>query len=423
MTLRYQTKLAAFDDTGAGVTAVLRDAESGREETVTADYLIGCDGAESAVRDALGIAMSGSPALSFNLNIFFVSDSLLKTHDKGNSWVNWIYGPEGLWGNLVAVDGKRLWRLSLIGLPPDTDPATYDFAGRVRRAIGRDFDFEIVSVLPWLRRQLVADRYRAGRVFLAGDSVHVMSPTGGLGMNTGLCDAVDLAWKLAAVTAGWGGPDLLDTYEAERRPVALNNVSQATSNFSKLRDVPFGPAIVEDSPEGEALRAQARETILGGDYDREYIQEGTVLGFAYDTSPIVWPDGSPPPPRDSRVYRPTARPGHRAPHGWLAPGRSILDLFGDRFVLLRFDDGADGDGIAAAAQARGVPLALHDIRDPTLARLYEQKLVLVRPDGHVAWRGAAPPDDALHLIDVVRGAIGVDGGTASAPASGIRESA
>ncbi|MCW5772624.1 MAG: FAD-dependent monooxygenase [Rhodospirillaceae bacterium] len=401
--LRYRTRLAGFVDTGGGVTATLQDMASGREETIAADYLVGCDGAESTVREALGIGMSGAPALSYNLNIFFVSEALRGAHDKGDSWVNWIYGPEGLWGNLVAVDGRRLWRLSLIGFPPDTDPATFDAAARVRRAIGRDFDFEIVSVLPWLRRQLVADRYGAGRVFLAGDALHVMSPTGGLGMNTGLGDAMDLAWKLAAMIEGWGGKALLGSYERERRPVALDNVNQATSNFAKLRRVPIGPEIADDTAAGAALRAAAAEVIRGGDYEREYVQEGTVLGYAYDPSPIVWPDGTSAPARDSRNYAPTARPGHRAPHGWLAPGRSTLDLFGDGFVLLRFDRRAGGDAIAAAARRRGVPLALHDIADAEIAALYERPLVLVRPDGHVAWRGDEEPGDALRLIDVARG--------------------
>ncbi len=401
--LRYRTRLERFSETGAGVSAVLRDMESGRETTIGADYLVGCDGAESTVRQALGIAMSGSPALSFNLNIFFVSESLRTVHDKGDSWVNWLYGPEGLWGNLVAVDGRRLWRLSLIGLPHDTDPARHDSAASVRRAIGRDFAFEIVSVLPWLRRQLVADRYRRGRVFLAGDAVHVMSPTGGLGMNTGLGDAVDLSWKLSAAVAGWAGESLLDTYESERRPVALDNVSQATSNFAKLRKVPVGPEIAADTPAGEALRAEARAFILGSDFDREYVQEGTVLGYAYDTSPTVCPDGTPRPARDSRHYEPTARPGHRAPHAWLASGRSTLDLFGDAFTLLRFDGAVDGDALAAASRRRGVPLAVHDIADSVVAEIYERKLVLVRPDGHVAWRGDAPPSDVDTLNNKIRG--------------------
>jgi 2-polyprenyl-6-methoxyphenol hydroxylase-like FAD-dependent oxidoreductase len=402
--LRYRTRLERFTDTGSGVTAILRDTESGRESTVAADYLVGCDGAESAVRQALGIAMSGSAALSYNLNIFFVSDALREVHDKGDSWVNWLYGPEGLWGNLVAVDGRRLWRLSLIGFPHDTDPASFDSARQVRRAIGRDFAFEIVSVLPWLRRQLVADRYRAGRVFLAGDAVHVMSPTGGLGMNTGLGDAVDLGWKLSAAVAGWAGPALLDTYESERRPVALDNVAQATSNFAKLRKVPVGPEIADDTPAGAALRAEARDVILGGDYEREYVQEGTVLGYAYDTSPIVWPDGTSPPPRDSRHYRPTARPGHLAPHAWLTPGRSTLDLFGDGFVLLCFAGAEAAKTFVAAADRLGVPLSVHGIADSEVAGLYERKFVLVRPDGHVAWRGDAPPGDVRRLIDTIRGA-------------------
>jgi 2-polyprenyl-6-methoxyphenol hydroxylase-like FAD-dependent oxidoreductase len=405
VTLRYRTRLEGFSHAGAGVVATVTDIASGGREVIEADYIVGCDGAESMVRETAGIGMTGSPVLSTSVNIFFVSRELPTLHDKGDAWANWLVGPDGQWGLIVAVDGREMWRLGLSQVEAGETVGAADAAALIRRAVGRDFTFEIKAILPWTRRQLVAERYRAGRAFLAGDSAHLMSPTGGLGMNTGIGDAVDLSWKLAAMVQGWGGAALLDSYESERRPIATRNVDQATRNFRKLRALPGGPEIDRDTPEGAALRARIRDTIRTGGYEEEYEQEGIVLGYRYDDSPIVVPDGTPAPEPQHHEYGQSARPGGRAPHGWLAPGRSTLDLFGEGFVLLRFG-GAEADvtALVDAARARGMPLAVTDIADPALTRLYERRLVLVRPDGHVAWRADRLPDDAAALLDRVRGA-------------------
>jgi 2-polyprenyl-6-methoxyphenol hydroxylase-like FAD-dependent oxidoreductase len=402
VTLRYGTRLEAFVQDEAGVSATVTDLATGRTGIVDADYIVGCDGAESLVREIGGIAMRGSPLLSSSVNVFFVSCELPRIHDKGDAWASWLVGPDGQWGLIVAVDGRELWRFGISAVEPDATIGAADAAALIRRAAGRDFDFEIKAILPWTRRQLVADRYRDGRAFLAGDAAHLMSPTGGLGMNTGIGDAVDLSWKLAAVAQGWGGAALLDSYDRERRPVAQHNVDEATRNFRKLRALPGGPEIEDDTPAGTALRARIRDTILTGGYDEEYVQEGTVLGYRYDDSPIVEPDGTAAVEHGPQIYVQSARPGGRAPHGWFAPGRSTLDLFGSGFVLLRF--GGEGERLIAAARSRGVPLAVKDIADPALARLYERRLVLVRPDGHVAWRADREPDDAGALLDRLRGA-------------------
>jgi 2-polyprenyl-6-methoxyphenol hydroxylase-like FAD-dependent oxidoreductase len=419
VTMRYRVRLDGFVQDEAGVRASLTDLATGRSETIEADYIVGCDGADSLVRETLGIGMAGSPLLSSSINVFFVSRELPKIHDKGDAWGSWLVGPEGQWGLIVAVDGRELWRLGLSSVEPDATLSTADAAALIRRAAGRDFDFQVKAILPWTRRQLVADRYRVGRAFLAGDAAHLMSPTGGLGMNTGIGDAVDLSWKLAAALQGWGGPALLDSYDRERRPVAAHNVGEATSNFRKLRALPGGPEIADDTTAGAALRARIRDTILTGGYDEEYVQEGTVLGYRYEDSPIVVPDGTPPVEHGPQRYVQSARPGGRAPHGWVEPGRSTLDLFGAGFVLLRFGGARAGDRLIAAARSRGVPLAVNDIADPALARLYARRLVLVRPDGHVAWRADREPDDAGALLDRVRGVRSDASTRAGAPASAV----
>jgi len=252
---------------------------------------------------------------------------------------------------------------------------------------------------------MMARQYRTGRVLLAGDAAHTMSPTGGFGMNTGCIDAVNLGWKLQAMLDGWGGEALLDTYETEQKPVVHRNALASTRNYDMWVGVRAmcGP-ILDNTETGEKIR-RAVGTRLKASLREEWECLGVMLGYRYDASPICIPDGSPPPPDPVSEYIPTARPGSRAPHAWLPDGRSTLDLFGCGFVLLRFGAVDVGDIVAAARRAK-LPLTVVDIDTPEIVTLYQRRLVLVRPDGHVAWRADAAPDDAGHLLDVVRGAIG-----------------
>jgi hypothetical protein len=242
-------------------------------------------------------------------------------------------------------------------------------------------------------------------VFLAGDAAHTMSPTGGFGMNTGVIDAANLGWKLEAALAGWAGEELLDSYTSEQRQVALRNAAASTHNFNLWTVVKAlcGP-ILDETREGEAARREVGRRMKEG-LRIEWECLGVQLGYRYEDSPICVPDGTPPVSDPVSEVVQTARPGARAPHVWLSDGRSTLDLFGRGFVLLRLGSNPpDVGAIAAAAEARGVPLRVVTIADPAVAEAYEATLALVRPDGHSAWRGDAPPDDAGALIDIVRGA-------------------
>jgi 2-polyprenyl-6-methoxyphenol hydroxylase-like FAD-dependent oxidoreductase len=402
--LRYRTRLIAFTQTADLVTAVVENAETGTREEILARYIVGCDGARSFVRETLGIAMQGNAVLTYTTNVIFRCPHLLSLHDKGKAYRHIFIGPEGTWSTIVAINGRDEWRFSIIGGSEQRDYTTDDIKAAIRRAVGRDFDFEILSVLPWVRRELVAERYRGGRGFIAGDAAHVMSPTGGFGMNTGIQDVVDLSWKLAATIEGWGGDRLLDSYSIERQPIGTRNVTEASGNLRRMLSVPPHPDLLDDTPQGAATRDK-----VGREFSetmrREWFTLGAHLGYRYENSPICWPDGTAAPPDGPRAYVPTARPGHRAPHAFLADGRSTLDLFGRGFVLLGF--GAD-EGEAAplleAAKKRNLPLTFSAIAEPHIAALYERRFVLVRPDGHVAWRGDRMPEDALCVIDVVRGA-------------------
>lgn len=406
VTCLYRTRLVSFEQFPDRVDARVRDRDTGEETIVSAGYLVGCDGAESGVREMAGIEIDGSMRISSSISMFVHSHGLREAHPKRDAWVYWCYGPEGFWGSVGSVNGGDLWRFGCFTQGSNPDLEKFDPAFWIRKAMGFDYPFEVKAILPWDRREMIAQRYVAGRVILAGDSAHAMSPTGGLGMNTGLADADGLSWRLAAIVHGWGDPALLDSYDLERRPVATRNVSEATSSFRRLEQVPRGPAMLEDTAEGEALRGQIRAAVMGGGFEREFEQEGLVLGYDYYDSPIVVSDGSERVTHDSKVYVQQARPGHRAPHAWIDDGVSTLDLFGDGFTLLRFGAAGESGDLVRAAAAAGVPLAVHDISNPTVAELYERRLVLVRPDGHVAWRGDVAPAEPEHLWHTVCGRSG-----------------
>ncbi len=239
---------------------------------------------------------------------------------------------------------------------------------------------------------------------LAGDAVHQLSPTGAMGMNTGIADAVDLSWKLAGVLQGWGGPNLTASYEAERQPIGWRNVSMATKFYESHLEFDQGLSAIEDAtPEGEAVRADAGPKMTD-QVAKMFRTDGLQIGFRYDNSPICIEDGTPEIPDDPEHFAPSARPGARAPHVWMDEGRSTLDLFGKGFTLLRLGpDAAEGDMLAKAAENIGAPFFSHAIADQDVAGIYGAKYVLVRPDGHVAWRGDQMPGDCDALMRTVCG--------------------
>jgi len=405
VTMRYRTRLASFTQAADRVMATVENAETGAREQISSRFIVGCDGARSLVRETLGIPMRGNPALTYTTNVIFRCPDLLSLHDKGKAYRHILIGPEGTWSTIVAINGGDQWRFSIIGNSAQREYTTAEIEAAIRRAVGRDFEFEILSVLPWIRRELVAETYRNGRGFIAGDAAHAMSPTGGFGMNTGIGDAIDLSWKLAAVLQGWGGDGLLESYTVERQPVGARNVAEASGNLRRMLSVGIHPDIADDTRQGAETRKKVG-TEFSEMMRHEWFTLGIHLGYRYDGSPICWPDGTPPPPDVARTYEQTARPGHRAPHAWLADGRSTLDLFGRGFMLLGFGaTAADAAPLVEAARERHVPVEFAPLAEPNIAALYQRKFVLVRPDGHVAWRDDRIPEDPLRVIDVVRGAV------------------
>ncbi len=400
----YHSLLESLRQDEDMVVADVVDSKTGRHAETRADYLVGCDGGKSTVRRQLGIPMEGNFVEGQNVAILFRSPLLL-SNAHGKAVMYQVINQQTL-GAVAAVDGRELWRVNLRGIRPDRLQAL-DAAELVRDAIGRDFPFEILTVQPWDAHRVVAQHYGNGRVFLAGDAAHLLWPAGGFGMNTGVGDSVDLGWKLAATIESWGGARLLDSYELERRPIGIRNVNEAGDMRADFdAQIPNSPLLEEDSEEGARVREKAREAILRTRAKEfQYDSAGVELGYRYENSPICVSDGSPAPPLDHGHYVPTTWPGARAPHVWLRDGRSTLDLFGRGFTLLRLSTKSiDVSAFTSAALKVGLPLEVVTLDEPRVSEFYERPLVLVRPDGHVAWRGASMPGNAAEVIDHIRGA-------------------
>jgi len=399
--LRYHTELVDFEDHGAGVRAILRGPQG--EYEVACDHLVGADGGASFVRQKLGIDMQGKPVLTYTTNAIFRCPNFWELHDKKKGYRFIFIGPEGTWATLVAIDGHDRFRFSVVGDERRQTLGEDEVRSLIVRAMGADFPFEILSISPWVRRELVADSYGRGRVHLVGDACHLNSPTGAFGMNTGMQDAVNLAWKLAAVHDGWGGPRLLASYGEERRPVALRNVEEASENLRRMLSTrkDLSADVFRPGPEGDKARK-----IFGDAYTemmkREWFTLHIHLGYRYAGSPVIVSDGTQAPDDPPMTYTQNAAPGSRAPHVWLKPGVSTLDLFGRGFVLLRFDAKIDASAFAQAAAACGAPFEIVDLDHAQARDLYAAPLVLVRPDGMVAWRGE-DARDAQSIFDAVRG--------------------
>jgi hypothetical protein len=315
--------------------------------------------------------------------------------------MTWIINPD-MRAMMYSQDGRELWVVHY-QVPKGADWRSIDARAIIRAMLGADVPFDIISGGPWTGGlALVAEHYQSGPVFLAGDAAHLFTPLGGLGMNTGIGDVMNLAWKLAAVHQGWAGPNLVETYETERRPFGVRN-SQLGIQCTKVMDGwQVGPDFEAAGAAAQAAREAFGERIMAEDRP-QYLTVGLQLGERYEGSPIICGDGTPAPPDTWDRYVPVDRPGARAPHYWLTKSHALFDEFGKDFTLIDFGAGAqETDAFARAAAARAVPLKV--IRPaPPEQHLYERKLILVRPDQHICWHGDAA-GDAAAVIDRVRGA-------------------
>ena len=406
VTILNRVRVDGFEQTDQGVTATGVDLDTGAAFQVNASYLIGCDGGRSMVRKALGVKLSGTDVVGRVQSTYFRAPDLIQRQRGERAWATFSLNPRRS-GNVYAIDGRETWLLHnyLRDDEPDFDSVDRDWAIREILGVGPDFQYEVLSKEDWVGRRLVADRFRDGRVFLCGDAAHLWFPMAGYGMNAGIADAMNLSWTLAAHLQGWGGAAMLDVYQAERQPiteqVSVFAMNHAYALADKRKGVPAG--IEAEGPEGQHLRTTMGQAL----YDlnvKQYCCGGLNFGYFYDQSPIVAYDGETAPTYTMDQFTPSTVPGCRAPHLWLAPGRSLYDALGMGYTLLRTDAGVNVQPLLDAAAQRGVPLQVLDLAADVTEDLYPQKLVLVRPDQHVAWRGDVLPADPLALVDRVRGA-------------------
>lgn len=403
--IQYNTELTSFSHDDEGVTCQVTDLQDGSVKQIRTKYLVACDGPASIVRKQSGIAFEGKD-LGHTLSAIIDVKVNGANPPFGRPAERYMFiGTDGTWGNFTTIDGRDLWRFSVVGMEGKVDKDTFDMHSLVNKALGRDdVTYDLKRVLQWRRSQYTANAYTVGqRIFLAGDAAHTMSPTGGHGLNTGLGDASDLSWMLQALLEGWGGPNLQQAYVTERRPIAIRNGLGSTKNFKVWKNDQGRDKVHDEGAAADEQRRNIGES-MAATMRQEFQAIGLALGYDYSSSPLVIPDGTEAPRNEPETYIQTARPGHRAPHVWLAEGQSTIDLFGRGFVLLCFgDESVDDRRIINAATKLTMPFELVKIDNAEAASLYERRLVLVRPDGMVAWRGDALPADVGQVLDRVRG--------------------
>lgn len=412
VTLNFGWRAEGFAQSADQVAVDATNLATGEKRCFYGRFLAGCDAARSVVRRQLGFHYQGESGVARDymggrmLSIWFRAPELYRAIPNRRAWQYWAVNPTQR-GLLVALDGQAQFVFMFQLRPGEDEGAISDEWAKAAfsAALGCNHPIDIIDRMPWTAGlTLVAERFQQGRVFLLGDSVHLFTPTGGLGYNTAIEDAVNLGWKLAAVTKGWGGANLLASYEAERRKVALRNTGYARYFADSIGNFRASPELEQDTPAGEQARAEAA-LYLNRHAREEFNIPGVTFGARYDGSPIIASDGTAPPPDRANIYVPTATPGGRAPHAWLSDGRSLYDALGFEFSLLRLGPRPpDAAPFAAAARARGVPLTVIDRREEELRDLYAADLALIRPDQIVAWRGDNPPDDPEKLLAAVTGA-------------------
>ncbi len=390
-----------IDMDAAGVTIKAHHTVKNEEMTLRARYVVGCDGPRSMVRKSCGIRYSGQSEEVREffggqmLSVFFTSRTLYDVLGNKRAWQYWAVNAVQR-GLLIAIDGMDRF-LFCLQMQPGQTRDNVDYESAMFKAIGASFEYELIAVEPWNAGfTLVADAFSKGRAFIAGDAAHLFTPTGGMGYNTSVDDAVNLGWKLAAVVQGWAGEGLLDSYEAERKPIGHRNTTFARGMADSIGSIKVPPNVDENTPEAEEIR-KTIGAALHQHVRNEFNIPGLQLGLRYEGSPIVAAEADAPTPDLPNTYIPTARPGSRAPHLWLGD-KSIFDLFGRDYTLLVFAE--PGEDVAQAdaeywqkeAAALGIPMDTLYCNNPDARKLYAADCVLVRPDHHVAWRGARGAD-------------------------------
>ena len=396
--VRFGTEFTSFEQDESGVTATLKSG--GKTETMRAAYLVGCDGGASPVRRQLGIKLRGEGPLMEFRQALFRCDELFDKLPLGNGpgRGRHYHVADNQATFLIMQDSTVHWTLHAVVGSDEEMKAQFE------KTVGFPVKYEMLSCAPWRQNLLLADRYRDGRVFIAGDAAHLVIPTGGLGMNTGVGDAFDLSWKLAASLQGWAGPNILGSYEIERRQVGERNVGAsryASIGRRKWRSM-YRENITENTPEGRQNRENLAH-VANVEQRKTNEMHGAEMGYRYVDSPIIMdiPGG---PEHLFREYLPSTWPGARLPHVWLDDGTAMQDRLADGYTLLRLGNTkTDTSALEKAMRSFGAPLAVLEVPDQVARDIYGHDLILLRPDMHIVWRGQQPPDDPAHVAAVATG--------------------
>jgi 2-polyprenyl-6-methoxyphenol hydroxylase-like FAD-dependent oxidoreductase len=394
--------------------ASLRDLETGGVRRIDCRFLIGCDGARSVVRKAIGAELSGDAIVQRVQSTYIRAPELIGLQRHERAWGTGAINPRRS-GMVYAIDGRERWLVHNYMKPGEGDFDQVDRDGCIRTilGVGADFRYEVISKEDWYGRRLIAGKFRDRCAFIAGDAAHIWVPYAGYGMNAGIADAMNLSWLLAAHLNGWAPAAILDAYEAERWPITSQvsrfAMSHAEAEIRRRGAVP--EEIEQAGPSGERARREVGR--LAWEINvQQYACAGLNFGSYYDHSPIIAYDGAEHPAYTMNSYMASTVPGCRTPHIWCGDGVSLYDAMGPEFSLLRFDPAVETGALEAAARLRGVPLNILDLGTPSVSAFDGSGLILSRPDQHVAWRGNHLPADPLALIDRVRGAAIHDGNDA-----------
>jgi len=401
-----RTRVDRIESLGDRVVVRAVGLDDGAAVEAECRYLVGCDGARSGIRRAINVNLHGEDVIQRVQSTYFRAPELLRRFTTAPAWMSYLYNPERA-GNLVAIDGREKWLLHNYLLPHEEDFEAVDRDRCIRTllGVGADFQYELLAKEDWIGRRLVANTLRERRAFICGDAAHLWVPYAGYGMNAGIADAMNLSWQLAAHLKGWAPEPILDAYQRERLPIT-DQVSRFAMKHAEgaIQERTHLPAEIEDdTPAGAAARARVGKAAYELNV-QQFACAGLNYGYFYDGSPIIAYDGEEQPRYTMHDYTPSTVPGCRTPHLWLAGGRSLYDAMGPDYTLLRFDPAIDVSPLTRVAAECRVPVAVLDVRSREATPLYRHKLLLSRPDQHVAWRGDQLPAQPRELIDLVRGA-------------------
>jgi 2-polyprenyl-6-methoxyphenol hydroxylase-like FAD-dependent oxidoreductase/catechol-2,3-dioxygenase len=403
--LLFEHSVDTFTQDDWGVDLAITTPDGAR--TARADYIVLADGGKSHLRrDVLNIRMEGHPGIARSFLWHFRAprfSTLWKATPMASMLL--FYNEDRAADSLVPQSGTDEWAYFSSPVPEHIDGDNWEqVRGMLFHAVGEEFEVEPLSGGTFITNTLQVPRFDFGRAYLIGDAAHLISPMGGMGMNIGISDAADLGWKLAAVIQGWGGPQLLPSFSVERGEATRFILAGCEANQAVGARELVRPGIEEPGPAGDAVRAQVAKDI-GIQKARQFKRMGGTLGYRYSSSPVIVRDGVEEPDPTFEDYIPSASPGNRAPHAWLADGTSLFDHVGQGYTLLVLGD-FDSAGTLSAAAARSIPL---EVFEPSAADrealrdLYKANAVIVRTDHHVAWRGDVAPTDPGVVLDVIAG--------------------